>query len=67
MRYYYYLSEGVGFIRIKRDTKPRYIARTYVIQGLDGLQWVTPCFPEISWGQLNTMRYIGSELIEETN
>ena len=64
---YYYLCEDEGIIRIKAKRKPAaktipksstWVVREYANSSNSG-KWIMPCYPEITWGRLSKLRYIG--------
>lgn len=63
--FYYYSSNGgdVADIRIKGRRKPNIttipFGGTWVVRELTEGKWVMPVFPEITWGRLSKMRFIG--------
>lgn len=63
-RDYYYLASGERVIRISADKKPNASNRstngTWVVKEFDGVSWRIPTFPEITWGTLSKLTYIGS-------
>lgn len=52
-----------GFIRIYAKQKPSLTTTprsgTWVVNEWNGERWVMPCFPEITWGILNKLKFIG--------
>lgn len=63
MGYYYYFLEGQGMIRIRAKRKPFPRPKPYACQEWFEDKWQMPCFPEIGFGKLKTMTYIGSTFI----
>lgn len=59
---YYYMDEN-SVIRIRAKRKPVKRSRPYALREFTGRAWEMPCFPEISWGRLSKMNYIGSVAI----
>lgn len=68
MRYFHY-SDGEGVIRIRHSRKPpqnQPWSGTWVVRELSKeLKWEMPPFPEITWGTLSKMVYLGSVPLEE--
>lgn len=68
MRMHYYLSEGAHVIRIRAAKKPsvKNIPKrgTWIVNEYNGIEWRLPCFPEITWGTIKTLQYIGSLKIQ---
>lgn len=71
MRHYYYLDLDRFLIRITAYMKPRENRQprngTWIITELQptapGSAWVMPAIPEITWGTLKKLKYIGSTLV----
>jgi len=60
MRYFHY-TDGTGVIRIRARYQPSEKGRRiWVVRELKGKEWVLPCIPEITWGTLKDMEYLGS-------
>lgn len=64
MKNFHYLCRKSGtIIRITARVKPRERASTWVAQEYSPPpqeKWVMPAFPEIGWGKLSGMEYLGS-------
>lgn len=71
--FYYRVPDSANFIRIVGKRKPSLSTRprsgTWVVRELenrDGVFGFTmPCFPEITWGRLKELIYIGKEPIQQ--
>lgn len=65
MREYFYLENGVTLIKIISNRKPgpntKTRSGTWIVHEVFDGQWIIPCFPEITLGQLNNLVYIGSK------
>lgn len=60
-RFYFYMQEGVGIVRVKGKRKPYKRPKPYVCREWDSSQkFVMGCFPEITYSRLQKMIYLGS-------
>ena len=64
--FFYSLRETtIPCIRITSKKKPSAktipLRGTWVVREFDGIIWVMPCFPEITWGRLSRMHYVGKQ------
>jgi hypothetical protein len=62
LKSYLYTNRDV-IIRIQAKKKPSIDTQrpsgTWVVNELYNNEWCMPCFPEITWGKLRTMIYLG--------
>lgn len=65
MNEYFYLSDKNELIKITGKQRPRKTNKTYVCRELINGEFVLGCYPEITWGKLVTMDYIGSRRLVE--
>ncbi len=67
--FYYATADNRGIIRVRAVHKPcaGTVPRsgTWVVNELNSGQWLVPCAPEISLAKLGTLKYLGSNPIEE--
>ena len=63
MNQYFYLCEDEMIIRIKAKRRPsKYTipkSSTWVVNEFCGRKWQMPCYPEITWGRLKELKFIG--------
>jgi hypothetical protein len=66
--YYYYLTPEGAVIRLKvargkpsKATIPEG-GTWFPVYEWNGKQWVVACFPEITWGTLSKLEYIGKSI-----
>lgn len=70
MKWFYYLDELECPIRIKAPQKPRLNrmprSGTLIVHEFnsESKQWSIGCFPEVTWGVLKDLRYIGKTEVE---
>lgn len=64
MKYYHYLFDDT-VIRVKASRRPGpdYKRGSWVVQERAAGSWVMPGFPEITWGTLAKLEYLGAVLI----
>ena len=64
MKHYYYVTERDNVIMIAAKKKPSIKSMprsgTWVVKEFHDGGWHIPCFPEIVWGTVKKLRYIGS-------
>lgn len=66
-RFYFYMEEGAGIVRVRNNRKPYKRPKPYVCREWSNDQkFVMGCFPQITFGKLNKMKYIGSVPCNET-
>lgn len=70
--YRYYVQEDGGVIQVKSNRRPSYETMprsgSWIVRELqkDGT-WQMPCFPEIGYGHLSKLIYLGVERIPKKN
>lgn len=64
-KYYYYVTEKENVIRIMAKKRPSPYTQpksgTWVVREFHDGAWHIPCFPEIVWGILKELKYIGKK------
>jgi len=65
MKEYFYLSDKNELIKITGMKKPSKSSKPYVCRELVKGDWVLGSFPEITYGQLLNMSFIGYRTITE--
>ncbi len=67
--FYYYRCPDESIIRIRGVRRPSRSqqSRTWVVREYNDSQWRIPCFPEITWGKLQTFDYIGKVISNKIN
>ena len=71
-KYFYYLKTEDGLstiVRIKTKRKPsastRPVSGLWAINELRDGKFVMPCYPEVTWGTLADLEFIGKQKIGE--
>lgn len=68
MREYFYHDEKLILIKIKAHNRPsaETVSRrgTWVLREAWEGRWEMPCFPEVTWGTLKNLTYLGSRKIK---
>lgn len=64
MKDFYYLTPSGHVVRINANRKPSPKTRpksgTWKVMEFNGQVWAMATFPEITWGSLEKLKYIGS-------
>jgi hypothetical protein len=62
-KYYHYLALDGVVIRVKEKRRPSEktipINGTWVLREYAGGTWTMPCFPEVTFGMLKSLNYLG--------
>lgn len=68
MKYYHYAADNT-VIRVKASRRPSEKTKpksgTWIVHERNNCNWEMPCFPEITWGILKTLEYIGCISVEQ--
>ena len=65
--YHYLDPENGGVIVIRAYSRPseKKKRRVWVVREFTDGKWQMPCFPEITWGTLKKLQYLGSVKCEK--
>lgn len=61
MNWYFYLDEKEIPIKLQAKKRPsqRQYKRTWIVHELIDNAWSMACFPEVTWGVLKKLTYVG--------